>query len=157
MIPLLFFSMAKTKMPAYILFTAPVLFMITGEFWNWLLERMRTSGRKWFIQLIVFLLIALPARYCFERIKPFEKRERYPQWVKNLKKLNDRSLSNTVLFNYDKPVEAMFYTSMTVYSQLPGKDTLMQIIEDGYQIMINDNGALPHTIRKMKNVQFVKL
>ena len=157
MIPLLFFSMAKTKMPAYILFTAPVLFMITGEFWNWLLERMRTSGRKWFIQLIVFLLISLPARYCFERIKPFEKRERYPQWVKNLKKLNDRSLSNTVLFNYDKPVEAMFYTSMTVYSQLPGKDTLMQIIEDGYQIMINDNGALPHTIRKMKNVQFVKL
>ena len=34
MIPLLFFSMAKTKMPAYILFTAPVLFMITGEFWE---------------------------------------------------------------------------------------------------------------------------
>ena len=126
-IPLIFFTIVKTKMQAYILFIAPALFLITAEFWNVLSSAEKNGYKKWFYNFILFLLIALPIRYSIERIKPFDNSERKPKYVDNLKKLNERNISRGVLFNYPKPIEAMFYTDLTVYPNLPETKIILEL------------------------------
>lgn len=156
LIPFLFFSCAKTKMQAYILFTSPALFMITSEFWFMLYEYKKNQKNKWFFNLILFLLIALPVRYAIERVKPFENSDRNPQWVVNLKKLNDKKIVKGVLFNYDKPIEAMFYTNFTVYKDIPDKKTIIDLILNGHTIIINDDGNIPREMRLIEGVTIQK-
>jgi hypothetical protein len=112
---------------------------------------------KWLFNLILILLIAFPIRYAIERIKPFEKRERNPAWVTDLKNLNDEKISNGVLFNYDKPIEAMFYTNLTVYPNIPDKNVISDLIEKGYTVIINDNGNIPDDIKIIQKVTIIKL
>ncbi|MBK5284955.1 MAG: glycosyltransferase family 39 protein [Bacteroidia bacterium] len=153
LIPFLFFSMAQTKMQAYILFTSPALFMMTSEFWYMLYERRKNNSKyKWVINLTLFLLIALPVRYCIERIKPFEKMDRNPAWVSDLKKINDKKYSNAVMFNYDKPIEAMFYTNLTVYQNIPDKKIIIQLLQKGFTVIINDDGNIPENIFLVKGL-----
>lgn len=147
LIPFLFFSFAKTKMQAYILFTCPALFIMTAEFWYMLSAHRINHKLKWFFNLILFLLIALPIRYTIERSKPFVQSDRSPQWVTELKKLNDKKIKNGVLFNYDKPIEAMFYTNLTAYPDIPDKKIITELIEKGYTVIINDNGNIPPDIK----------
>ncbi len=156
LVPFLFFSFAKTKMQAYILFTAPALFLITAEFFFWLSDYKKNHSPKWLFSLILFLLIALPARYTIERIKPFEKRDRHPQWVVALKKLNRQKIKNGLLFNYKKPIEAMFYTNLTVYPGIPDKKTVENLIKQGYTVMIN-SGNIPQPIAGIQGVKIENL
>ena len=157
LVPFLFFSFAKTKMQAYLLFTCPALFMMTAEFW-YMLSAYKTNHKpKWFFNIILLLLIALPIRYSIERIKPFKQMDRNPQWVINLKKLNNKNIRNGVLFNFDKPIEAMFYTNLTVYSNLPDKKVIKDLISQGYNVIINDNGTIPAEIKEIDKVKIENL
>lgn len=156
-VPLIFFSLAKTKMQGYMLFTAPALFLMTSEFYFMLLDYKKNHNLKWLINIILILLIALPIRYGLERIKPFEFRDRNPQWVIDLKKLNKEKIENGILLNYENPVEAMFYTNMTVYSNIPPKKIITELIEQGYTIIINDDGNIPKDIATMNGVINEKL
>lgn len=142
-IPFLFFSIAKTKMQAYTLFTAPALFMVTALFWQYLYTyRKKFSPRA---RVLVFgtlvLLIALPVRYSLERIKPFDIREREPQWAQELKELkrNLKGRGDSILiFNTEHPVEAMFYTDCTAYTDIPGTPLLSELSRKGYTILIRN-------------------
>lgn len=151
-IPFLFFSFAKTKMQAYILFTAPALFIMVSEFWFMLAEYRKNHRLKWFFSLILFLLIALPIRYSIERIKPFAIKDRSPKWVAELKKLDEKKIKDGVLFNYDKPIEAMFYTDLTAYAFIPDKAVIIDLIARGHTIIINDNGNIPADIKAISGV-----
>jgi 4-amino-4-deoxy-L-arabinose transferase-like glycosyltransferase len=157
LIPFLFFSFAKTKMQAYILFTSPALFLMSSDFWHMLSEFKTNHRLKWLFSLVLIFMIALPVRYAIERIKPFEKSDRNPQWVIELKKLNDRKIKNGVLLNYDKPIEAMFYTNLTVYPFIPGHDVIAGLIEKKYTVLINENGSIPDSIKAIKGVTTVNL
>jgi 4-amino-4-deoxy-L-arabinose transferase-like glycosyltransferase len=152
-LPLLFFSFAKTKMPAYILFMSPALFLMTSEFWVMLSDYKTNHKLKWFFNLILILIIVLPIRYTIERTKPFEKIDRNPQWVADLKKLNEKKIEKGVVFNYDKPIEAMFYTNLTVYPYIPDKKVITDLIEKGYTVIINNNGKVPEDIIAIKGVR----
>ncbi len=155
-IPFRFFSFAKTKMQAYILFTCPALFMMTADFWYMLSEYRINHKLKLLFNFILFLLVALQIRYTIERIKPFEKSDRNPQWVTDLKKLNDKKCFNGILLNYDKPIEAMFYTNLTAYPDIPEKKIIIDLIEKGHSIIINDNGNIPEDIKLIKAVTIQK-
>ena len=157
LIPLVFFSAAKTKMQGYILFISPALFMITAEFFFMLEEDKKKYIGKWFINLLLFLLIALPVRYMIERVKPFNRDERNPEWAVDLSKLKNEKINNGVLFNYDKPVEAMFYTDLTAYPHIPDKNTIEGLMADGYTILINDDGNLSDTIKTINGILIKKL
>lgn len=152
LVPILFFSIAKTKMQGYILFTSPALFIITALFYFELSAYMLSKKTKWFYSLILFLLIALPVRYTFERVKPFENLDRNPKWVIDLKKLNERKIVNGILFNYNSEIEAMFYTNLNVYSSIPSKEFIIELISKGYTVIINDNGKIPIEIKKIDGV-----
>lgn len=152
-VPFLFFSMVTTKMQAYIVFTSPALFIMAAEFWNMLSDYKKAHKPKWLFNLVLLLLIALPIRYSIERIKPFTQLDRRPQGVVELKGLNQRNIANGVLFNYDKPIQAMFYTNLTVYPIIPDKEVITDLIEKGYTIIINDNGTIPPEIKAMDGVK----
>ena len=151
-VPLLFFSFVQTKMQAYILFTCPALFMITAEFWLALSVYRNTHKHKWLIGLILILVIVLQARYTIERTKPFEKMDRNPNWVVDLKKLNERQISKGVLLNYDRPIEAMFYTNLIAYSYIPKTADVAKLISDGNYVIIFDDGDIPDDIRRLPGV-----
>ena len=126
--------------------------MITAEFWVMLSSYKMNNKPKWLYNLILFLMIALPIRYTIERIKPFEISERSPQWVTDLKDLNHKNISKGVLMNYDRPIEAMFYTNLTVYANIPDRHVIIDLIEKGYTILVNDNGTIPEDIKSIKGV-----
>lgn len=157
MVPFLFFSYAITKMQAYLLFASPALFIMTAEFWHMLAAYRKNHRLKWIFNLILILLIALPIRYSIERIKPFDKTDRNPQWVKDLKTLNESKFKKGILFNYSNPIEAMFYTDITVYQNIPENNILMDLQQKGYTILINDNGNVPERIKTVTGIKTVKL
>lgn len=138
LVPFIFFSIAKTKMQAYTLFTAPAIFIVTAIFWEYLYVYRKRFKFKGLIIAILFLLIVLPIRYSTERIKPFMKRERNPQWTQELRELS-KHINNeekTVIFNSEYPIETMFYAGCTAYSGIPDSLTLSNIDKKGYAIYI---------------------
>jgi len=138
LIPFIFFSIARTKMQAYTIFTAPAIFMVTAIFWEYLNIYRRKFRFRGLIVLILFLLIALPARYSLERIKPFMRLNRNPEWARELRELDNLLTyeDKTVIFNTEYPVETMFYTDCTAYPGIPDSLTLARINELGYVILI---------------------
>ena len=92
-----------------------------------------------------------------ERVKPFEQSNRNPEWAKDLRKLNDRKISNGVLLNYDKPIEAMFYTNLTAYPNIPDRNKITDLVTEGYTVIINDNGKLPDDIKTIKGITIERL
>lgn len=153
LVPFLFFSFAKTRMMGYLLFTAPALFIITSEFWL-MLSAYRTNNKfKWVFNIILILLVALPLRYTSERLKPLEDNTRKPGWKIALEKLDDKKIAKGVLLNYDRPIEAMFYTDLVAYPSLPDKKTLTGLIGKGYKVIINDkDGNVPDSIKAIEGV-----
>ena len=144
-------------MQAYILFISPALFLMTSEFFFMLNDYKKKHKPKWFFNLVLFLLIALPVRYMIERVKPFEQNNRNPDWAIELRKLNDKEIAKGVLFNYDKPIEAMFYTNLTAYPYIPDKNKITDLIANGYTIIINDDGKLPDDFKTIKGITIEKL
>lgn len=157
LVPILFFSIAKTKMQAYILFISPALFLVTSGFFHMLHDYKKCHKLKWLFTFILFLLIALPVRYTIERIKPFSQSNRNPDWVMDLRKLNNRKISKGVLFNYDKPIEAMFYTNLTAYQGIPDIKIIAGLIAGGYTVIINDDGNIPGDIKTISGITIERL
>jgi 4-amino-4-deoxy-L-arabinose transferase len=155
-IPFLFFSAIMTKMQGYILFTAPVLFMITGEFWQRMNEFGKGQRHKWLFYVLLLALIALPVRYSLERMKPFSANERHPLWVQELKALGRVPVEKGILLNYSYPVEAMFYTSLTAYDYVPETRILQNLATRGYTLIINEGNNIDPEIRKLPGVVFFR-
>lgn len=139
-IPFVFFTLSATKMQGYLLFTAPALFISTALFWDYLYRIRRSFRYTWLINSLLFLLLALPIRYTFERLKVFEEREKYPEWVREFKAM--KLDSNAVVFNVERPIEMMFYTDCTAYKILPSEKLVKELIQQGYDVQILDNGTI---------------
>ncbi len=136
-IPVLFFSVVKTKMPAYTLFIAPALFIITAEFFYEVKSWKNHRFPSWMKQVILFGLVVLPIRYSLERIKPFQKRDRYPVWVYEIKSLGQKYQGQrVVVFNAGKPIETMFYTDLIAYGHIPDSSVIDSLKNVGFITII---------------------
>jgi 4-amino-4-deoxy-L-arabinose transferase-like glycosyltransferase len=147
-VPFLFFSFAATKMQGYTLFTAPALFIITAWFYQELRQTTFLGYKRILVGLVMFLLIALPIRYSLERIKPFEQHDRNPAWVSELKTLNKYNGEKVVLFNVNRYIEAMFYSDIIAYRNLPMRSELERLQNRGYYLLINTKGLTPLELRE---------
>ncbi len=156
-IPLVFFSLAKTKMQGYILFIAPALFIVTAYFYFEFKNQNYAFLHPFLKKFISLLLLILPIRYSIERLKPFELDNKNPQWAIDLKNLKTNTNENTILFNCESPIEAMFYTNLTAYPQLPDQKLIDTLISKGKNIIINDKGDVSNEIKSLNNVQFIHL
>jgi len=157
LIPFVFFSLARTKMQGYMLFTAPALFIMTAVFWVMLSEIKTRSWYRYALNVLLVLFMLLPLRYSLERVKPFQISDRNPEWVKGLRALNREAPDNGVLLNYANPVEAMFYTGLTAYSEIPGEATVRELLDKGYTVIVNDKGDVPAGIAALEGVRLKKL
>jgi 4-amino-4-deoxy-L-arabinose transferase-like glycosyltransferase len=158
MVPFAFFSMATTKMQGYLLFAAPTLFYMTAEFFYTLADSGNHRKWRWLRITIMAALIILPIRYTLERLEVFEVRDRNPQWVADLRALHESGADQrAVLFNYQNPIEAMFYTDLTVYPHIPDKTTITKLIDQDYRVLVNDDGELSQEVMAMNDITLLNL
>lgn len=161
-VPYAAFSLAATKMPGYVAIAAPAIFIVTALF----CERVRsgiassaaasqrqhapTAGASlrspgdarpraariaaW---ALLVLVLALPVRYAIERLRPSPSREREKPWAQPLRELDSRFPGErVVLFNCDRPIEAMFYSSRIAYPQMPSAAEIERVERAGYRAVI---------------------
>jgi 4-amino-4-deoxy-L-arabinose transferase len=142
LIPLLVFSFAATKRQTYILIAAPAFFIMASTTWFYLKSLKPSKNYKYLLLIILSLLIILPIRYCIERVKPFELRDRLPEWEAQTKELHKKIdlTKKTVIFNLDRPIDAMFYNDCIAYSNIPEASVIEDLQEKGYKVILNDNG-----------------
>lgn len=156
-VPLVFFSIAKTKMQAYLLFTCPAFFIVTAHFCQYLIHIDKPKF-KWLFNLIIMLILITPIRYCIERLKPFENKDSKNAITASILKLkNNNYTSKDVLLNCNYPIEMMFYTNITAYSGFPNVNAIEDLIHKGYHVYINNHDKIPDKIEKIKGVTFINL
>lgn len=156
-IPVIFFTIAETKMQGYILFTAPALFIITGLFFDKINELKFSGFKRVFSVIVLALLILLPFRYCVERTKMLNPNTTSTEWVNDLKKLGETNHGKAILFNYPRPIEAMFYTDFIAYNTIPDIESLNRIQKQGYKIYFAGSNNLPDNIRANPDYQIVDM
>jgi 4-amino-4-deoxy-L-arabinose transferase-like glycosyltransferase len=151
LLPFLVFSLAATKLPAYVAIGAPGLFLIQGAFCAWLLERASRGGgtrQRWYVA-VVLLVMAFSMKYTVEAIRPFRSRERHPGWVRSLRALNTAERRGpAVLFNTSRPIEAMFYTPYTAYERIPVESDVEDLQRRGYEVLICQAPDLPPYVHR---------
>jgi len=135
-IPTIFFSLSKTQMQGYILFTSPALFLITAIFYYYV----KYKYKNLFVKVILILLILLPVRYSLERTKILKKTNRNPEWAVKLKSFKGCKDNNDIIFNYPYPIEAMFYTECSAYPEIPSNQIIEELKKDKRKIFIYSNG-----------------
>ncbi|MGL5891123.1 MAG: hypothetical protein ACRC3B_14635, partial [Bacteroidia bacterium] len=149
-IPLLFFTLAATKMTGYTLFTAPAAFIMTGAFCSMLFRLQPTKYWKIASPVLLTAVLFFTLRYSNERIKFFDGNTRNPRWVQQLRELKSANHhSKTVYFNMNRPVETMFYTGCLAYQGIPDATMVERLEKSGYVIVINADEHL------MKDVSYI--
>ncbi len=138
------FSFAATKMEAYTIIAAPSIFIITALAFVHLGTRLADVGKyRWMLTLIWISLLALPARYTLERVKPFAIMNRNPEWNKEITAVRKSEANNyrTVFVGCSHPIELMFATDCMAYREKIDSVTRVRLIYNGYTVQ-NSTGAL---------------
>lgn len=157
LVPLIFFSIAKTKMQAYLLFVSPAFFIITADFCQYLLN-LKNTKLKWLVNSLIVLILITPIRYCFERLKPFEdqlSKNSITTAIIHLK--NNNFSSNDIMLNCNYPIEVMFHTNLTAYKGFPEPKSIKELIEKGYRVHINNHEKVPVEILNIKGINLIDL
>ena len=154
-IPYVAFSVCATKGPGYVMIAAPAIFLLQAVVWLTLWRKRQgdvQGAQRVLLTLLLFLLAVLPARYLLEPTGPLEARERHPQWVRDLQRLNGIiGAEPGVVFNIESNIEAMFYTPYVVYPHFPSPAEARTLQERGYRVYVFDAGSsslpeLPHNV-----------
>ncbi len=152
--PLVFFSLAASKGVRYVMITAPAVFMMVSLFWWHVRDRWLTARRWRFAGILVLvLLVGLPARFCIERVKPIGGPQWHAEWAQSFRKMG-REFQGTraVVFNTRRPIELMFYSSLVAYPQIPTEAEIGICRQQGYGVLLLDDGDLPKRITAHPNV-----
>jgi 4-amino-4-deoxy-L-arabinose transferase-like glycosyltransferase len=157
LIPLVFFSIAKTKMQAYLLFVSPAFFTIIADFCQFLIQQKKPKI-NWLLNFIVILFLITSIRYCIERLKPFEINNQKIVLSASISKLKTQNFtSKDIVLNCNYPIETMFYTNLTAYKDLPDVKSIDELITKGYIVYINNHEKIPMEFEKIKGVKFINL
>ena len=152
-LPYIFFTMAATKMPAYVLFCGPAIFIIQALF----VENLDLKKYKVLkiILTVAFFLFAF--RYCIERTKPFDATKEaklLKMETEKIKKLS--SGGKTIVFNDTHFIATMFYTDVIAYETLPTSDEIEYLIKLGYSVLIKNEKNVQQSLRDDKRVKIVE-
>jgi len=150
-IPILIFSVAQTKMQAYLLFTFPAYFIIIGLFIEKMPKLRKTNISK-FIAIIIFIFAV---RYGMERVKPFETKNR--EMFAKQELVSTYFPEKSVLFNIPCPIELMFYTNCIAYPSMPDKSLINTLYDENYNVFIVDNDDLSNEMKKNDKVKIIRL
>jgi len=133
LVPLVVFSFAETKMPAYTAIAAPAWCLLIGmcmiRFWYTSTVR---TWERWASRIVAGLLFALPVQFSLNRLKPWEQPD--PKYI-----IADHWMNappNTVVVDCPYPIELMFHTRIAAAYVYP-LDTLAvrRLRYDGYSVV----------------------
>lgn len=158
-IPYIFFSVAKTRMEGFVLFTSPAMFIILAYSWFDWKEKMKTA-KNWRIPIGILLtaILVLAFRYSIQRIKPFRLDQGKASAIKSIKILPSKiSKPNTVFFNTPYYIEVMFYTPFIAYPQIPTGEEVKTVEEQGFNVIIIDDGKIPPAFSNDAKVRVMNL
>jgi len=126
-LPYIFFSLIATKMENYVMQAAPAMALVVAavavEFWRM---------RKPLPMLLAAALVALPARYCVERWKPFHRFEEESAIARQLRSLPSGKI---LVIGARHPIESMFYADLVAIEEVPSEEQLRLLSEQGWQII----------------------
>lgn len=158
-VPFLVFSVAKTKMQGYLLFTFPAYFILLGLFTEkmWFVRDDEPPAKKFrSLKILASVLIfALALRYGLERVKPLADRSRERQAKQEL--LHADFPKQSVLFNIPCPIEVMFYTDCIAYPDLPDRNLTERLHLKNYNLFIVDDGNLSNELMTDERIEKVEL
>lgn len=152
LIPYVVFSLVKTKMTAYVMISAPAIFMTCAWFAEQIVQLKPVLSK-----VFLALMLGLAIRYSIEKIKPFEENlvgKAKFELVEKLKPYGNQAY--TVIFNFPHPIEAMFSSEATVYSQLPSIAELKQLKMQGYNLLIYQDEKIPANYLNQAEWEFIK-
>jgi 4-amino-4-deoxy-L-arabinose transferase-like glycosyltransferase len=141
LLPLGVFSAATTKLPGYLVVSAPAIFLIEGLFVSrasvWMAAPRMVGVRRALLATVVALLFLLPVRYAGERLLVAPSQPRSPVWAERLRAL-DACIGpgKAVVFGTTRPIETMFYGPYPAYAGTPGPDTIRRLVERGYRVVM---------------------
>lgn len=142
-IPLVFFSLAKTKMQGYIMFISPALFMVTASFFFELKKALMLEIKQTWLKVVCYLMlvaiIVLPLRYCFERTAFGVNSPKHSDYVDRYKVFKNQLSQKCIVLNVKEPIEFMFYNDCVAYSakELTEND-LKHVKANGYKLFFLD-------------------
>ena len=156
-VPYLFFSFVATKMPGYVMMSAPPIFMmIAWAVWDVTGQLGKIKYRRTTIVALA-LLIVLPVRYTIERVKPFNIEERNPRWSQELRELQGRvGDSKAAVFNVEHNIEAMFYARVTAYPFIPDQHQIDEAMRRGFRIFVYDDSKLSPEVRNNPSITIIR-
>jgi 4-amino-4-deoxy-L-arabinose transferase len=140
-LPFIFFSIAKTKMQAYLLFVYPALFIVLAVFGLWLSGKTDNVYFTKAKQVALAVMIILTIRYSVERLKPLQDQSKQLYWADKLRALNAGS-DNKVYVNVKHCIEGMFYTDAVMYSYVPSQLQIDSMVKQGYEVVVNNDPDL---------------
>jgi 4-amino-4-deoxy-L-arabinose transferase len=156
--PTVLFSLAATKMPAYMAISWPAVYLMVAQIW-WrgfdLLFSSSPPGRiiKGFLWCFLILAALTPLRLSVERLDFYKlDRNANPEWARQLRTLGDELTGRNpvVIFNTEYPIEAMFYTDATAYPIFPTPQKVQDLLQRGYDVVILERGDLPQPLQQLK-------
>jgi 4-amino-4-deoxy-L-arabinose transferase len=156
--PTVLFSLAATKMPAYMAISWPAIYLIYASIWwrgvDLLFGPSPASGlKKGLLWCFLILAVLTPLRLSVERLDFYKlDRDANPEWARQLRTLgNELSGTNpVVIFNTGHPIEAMFYTDATAYSIFPTRQKVEDLLERGVDVVILERGDLPSHLQQLR-------
>ncbi len=155
-IPYAVFSIAATKMTAYVLIAAPAVFlMIAAGTRDLAATRFLTTRPRLRAIALVFILL-LPLRLTIEKVELFKPYDRCPAWARELRAL--RGVIGTgpsVLFNEERPIEAMFYLPCTAYQGFPSEEEIERLTDRGYAVFLREAPDVPEFLLRDPRVTLV--
>jgi 4-amino-4-deoxy-L-arabinose transferase len=156
-VPYAVFSLAATKMPAYVMVAAPAVFLVQAAFCVWLAERLRGSRvRRFLLGLVIAAVAGLPVRILLNDLRLFREHDRHPAWVEELRALGTRLEGKpAVIFGSPRPIETMFYTAHTAYEAVPDRKTLQSLQAQGHLVVVYRSPDLQEDVRRLPGLVFV--
>ena len=137
--PYAFFSSVATRMPAFVMVSAPAIFLLHANAWWTLRGRVAALAgtKRAALWVLLVLMAAAPVRYLFEPTSVLERRSRDSPAVERARGLQARlGGDDAVIFNMPGAIEAMFYSPFTVYESLPSEDQVRRIAASGRRVVI---------------------
>jgi 4-amino-4-deoxy-L-arabinose transferase-like glycosyltransferase len=136
-VPYFIFSVAVTKMPAYVLFAAPAIFILSAHY----LDEAIKYWKPWIRSAFFALFVLLSIRYSIERGKPFHgdqieqaKMDQINQMVERCR--NEIQYPKVVVFNLRHNIEFMFFSDAIAYPNYPTEAETEKLKKEGYTVLI---------------------
>jgi 4-amino-4-deoxy-L-arabinose transferase len=158
-VPYAVFSLAASKMPAYVMVAAPAVFLVVATACARLLDEWRGgASRKWIVGLGVAALLAPPVRILLNDLRLFREHERQPAWALELEQLGSRLAGQrAVILGSPRPIETMFYTAQVAYERVPDRATVEWLQERGYRVLVYESSTLSPDQRGWRDVEYLSV